>query len=89
MLSVAACLLLHLLLLTPSHAQLPPFTRWTISTNDWVTASPVIGPDGAVHVGSWDCTMYNIGTSGPTEGQVPACLLPLRFSPPSLTSPRC
>ena len=32
----------------------------------------VIGSDGSVYVGSWDCNMYCIGTSGPTEGMVPA-----------------
>ncbi len=76
----AACLLLHLLLLhllllIPARAQppsAPPYTRWTIATQDWVTASPVVGSDGSVYVGSWDCSMYCIGSSGPTEGMVPA-----------------
>ena len=73
MLAASTSLLLHLLLLTPSRAQTPAvYTRWTIATQDFVTASPVIGSDGSVYVGSWDCNMYCIGTSGPTEGMVPA-----------------
>ena len=40
--------LLLLPLLTLSQPPVPPFTRWTLETNDWVTASPVVGADGSV-----------------------------------------
>lgn len=45
----AALLLLPLLTLSQP-PPVPPFTRWSLATNDWVTASPVVGADGSVCV---------------------------------------
>jgi hypothetical protein len=73
--SAAAVPFLLLLLLTASSAQVPPtptspYTRWSLGTQDFISASPVINTDGSICVGSWDCSMYCVGTSDDYEGQV-------------------
>jgi outer membrane protein assembly factor BamB len=34
--------------------------RWVFEADDWISSSPVIGPDATVYVGSWDNNLYAI-----------------------------
>ena len=38
--------------------------RWIFPTGDRIQASPIVGPDGTVYVGSHDSTLYAINPDG-------------------------
>jgi len=38
--------------------------KWTFTTGDWITCSPVIGADGTVYLSSTDYNFYAINSSG-------------------------
>jgi len=37
---------------------------WFFQTSDWISSSPALGQDGSIYVGSYDCYLYSISSTG-------------------------